>query len=341
MEIWFVLRRKMKLVQSSTKKINKPTFFQYGRMGLLFAKKIYINKNKCNYILSDFLRCNETLEVQKIKSYAAKITTFFGQFYEILTQKKLSGTYYKNLCLAGAITPIYDRFCDNYDLKKSDLHTLTFNPVNHHYQDPYKDIYVKMLFHLRKNAPNIQFFNEECERVMNAQFNSRKQTKKIDIKTIELLTIEKGGASFLFCASTINQSFNNQQKNLFYQLGAFVQLIDDIFDIPQDLTQGIETIATKHIHNIDNIKSKLEKFIEENFDIINKLTISKKQQVKLIRLYDLLAIPAIIYLKKLKDGYLKKELLLNERSVNPKYIWTGWNSRYFFSLCRYLITKNF
>ena len=122
-------------------------------------------------------------------------------------------------------------------------------------------------------------------------------------------------------------------------MGGFVQIIDDIFDIAQDLDQGIETIATKWISSIGKIELKLEEYLQKNFELINALDISKKKKRKLIRLYYLLAVPAFIYLEKLKIEAKKNDLLIDKKTLNPTYTWTGWTAKYFLNMCYYLIKK--
>lgn len=320
-------------------KASSPNFFKFGFTGIAFAYKYTLNGIKCNQILNHFLHPHKNLKINKIKGYAAKITTYFGLYIEYLTEKKLTKTEFKNLALAGAITPIYDRFCDNTNISKEDLNQLTFNPSKLETDDHYMELYSHMLIHLRKQIKNIEGFDMECEKVMNAQLESRQQSEDIDLATIDSLTQEKGGASFLFWASTLDRSFDDEQKKLFFQLGGFVQIIDDIFDISQDLEQGVSTLATKWTSNIEEIELKLNEYLSNNLQSIRTLNISKKRKRKLVRLYYLLAVPAFIYLKILRKESQKNTLLTKNNTLKTNYIWTGWTPKYFISMCAYLIKK--
>lgn len=320
-------------------KTSMPSFFKYGITGIAFAFSYRLNELKCNQILSHFLDSHKNLKTKKIKGYAAKITTYFGSYIEHLTGKKLTKTEFKKLALAGAITPIYDLFCDNKNMSKDDLNQLTFNPSELETNDTYLGLYSHMLLYLRKQITKIENFNSECERVMNAQFQSRLQSGDIDLKTIDKLTLEKGGASFLFWASTLDRSFDQAQKKLFFQLGGFVQIIDDIFDIAQDMEQGITTIATKWISNVEETEKKLNEYLSRNLQLINTLNISSKRKRKLIKLYYLLAVPAFIYLRRLQKESQKHELLSDNKTLKTRFIWTGWTPKYFLSMCHYLIKK--
>jgi len=334
---YFMPKNKFMTQFSKTNTSSIPNFFKYGITGTTFAYNYELNRLKCNRILDHFLHSHKNLKVNKIRGYAAKITTFLGLYIEYLTNEKLTKTEFRNLCLAGAITPIYDRFCDNPSISKEDLQLLTFNPSEFERDDKYKGLYTHLLLDLRKHLTNIENFNSECERVMSAQLESRLQNQRIDIKTVDSLTMEKGGASFLFWASTLNRSFTELEKKIFYQLGGFVQIIDDIFDIAQDLEQGVETFATKWISDIEKIELKLEESIQQNVELVNAFDISKSKKRKLIRLYYLLAIPAFIYLKRLRIEAKKDDLLIDKKTLKPNYIWNGWTPKYFISMCLYLI----
>lgn len=316
---------------------SSPNFFKFGLTGIVFAYYFRLNEVKCNQILKPYLHPHKNLKTNKIKGYAAKITTFFGLYVEYLSGGKITKIEFINLCLAGAITPIYDRFCDDASISKKALYKLTFTPSEFKSEDEYKEVYSQMLLHLRKQIKNSEHFTIECERVMNAQLHSRIQSEKIDIELIDQITLEKGGASFLFWASTLNRSFDEQEVKLFYQLGGFVQIIDDVFDIAQDLDQGIETLATKWISTIEKIELKLEECLHQNIEEVYALDISKKNKRKLKRLYYLLAVPAFIYLKRLRKESQKHSLITDRKTLKAKYIWTGWTPTYFMSMCFYLI----
>lgn len=336
---YFMPKNKTMSIPQERNKPSIPSFFRYGITGLVFAYNYRINGLKCNQILAPYLHPHKNLKVNKIKGYANKITTFFGLYIKHLTGVKPTKAEFINLALAGAITPIYDRFCDNANINEDELLKLTFNPSEFKSNDKYIGLLTHLGLDLRKKIKSIEHFNTECERVMKAQLNSRLQNKKIDIKTIDTLTLSKGGASFLFCASTLDRSFNEHEKKLFYQLGGFVQIIDDIFDIAQDLEEGISTLATKWISDIEEIEKNLNDYVSRNLELVKALNIPKSKKRKLIHLYYLLAVPAFIYLKRLRKESKKHELLSDSKTLKARFTWTGWTGKYFLSMCHYLIKK--
>lgn len=316
-----------------------PGFFQYGAMGIGFARDVKANATKNQRILHPYLARSKSLKTGKIRSYAARITSFFGKFVEYLTDRELSDEEYRNLCLSGALTPVYDRYCDDLRYGRDELEKITFDPSAYVCSDPYYNLYTGMLDDLRNNVGDTGLFNDACRRVMEAQLNSRKQSDHIAYDLINTLTREKGGASFLFCASTLHRKFDDKQNELFSHLGGFIQIIDDIFDVEEDLLHGVSTIPTYYLNDVDKMDLTMEQYMQDSFEVLKGMDITEKRKKKLQNLYYLLAVTAKVYLKRLKAGSHAQDLLDGSGKLSEKYAWKGWTPGSFASLVRFLVSK--
>jgi len=103
----------------------------------------------------------------------------------------------------------------------------------------------------------IQLFNnyvkiEHISQLMSIYQISDKYASKEDIMKI---TYAKGGMSALILMHLMVPTMNQKQRKAIYELGAVMQLIDDISDIKEDLKIGIRTLPNQKLLSFDELKS--------------------------------------------------------------------------------------
>ena len=113
------------------------------------------------------------------------------------------------------------------------------------------------------------------------------------------ITKDKGGQANLLIAYLLDERFSEQEKAFVYQTGVLGQLMDDIYDIYEDLQQNIHTAITKA-----STIEEMEFFFTEECKIMNsivrELPLKKSLQEKLIRYSTFIPACAFIALEQFK-----------------------------------------
>ncbi|MCK4332757.1 MAG: class 1 isoprenoid biosynthesis enzyme [Thermoplasmatales archaeon] len=78
--------------------------------------------------------------------------------------------------------------------------------------------------------------------------------KKISKESLYKITFPKGGIALLALMHLMAPRMNEKQRRAIYELGAVLQLIDDIADIKEDLKSGILTLPNQKLLNHQDLK---------------------------------------------------------------------------------------
>ncbi len=78
--------------------------------------------------------------------------------------------------------------------------------------------------------------------------------KKVSAKELLKITFSKGGISALALTHIMVPKLNKKEKKAIFELGAAMQLMDDIGDIEEDIKSGIQTLPNLKLLNFDDLK---------------------------------------------------------------------------------------
>ena len=92
---------------------------------------------------------------------------------------------------------------------------------------------------------------EHASQLMSIYQQSDKKTTKEDLMKI---TFAKGGISGLALMHLMVPTMNAQQRKAVYELGAVMQIIDDISDIKEDLKAGIQTLPNQKLLTFEELR---------------------------------------------------------------------------------------
>jgi len=299
---------------------------------ILLIFRLYIAKKQCKKILGLSGKIHSKGDKRRL-GYAFKVVGIVGYFIECITNKPLSQNSKKNLIISGALTPIFDDYFDsintsvesiNLKIKVKDLtNSLRFDEAS------------RSFFSILQEKTSHTEFAGHLESAIHWQIESTKQKTTKDTLILEEITINKGGSAFTFFASCTDYNLKEKQINAVYNFGAFIQLVDDIFDIYQDEKEGINTLASINIDNLKEISRILTEFIAKSFD---NITITNNKN-KLARLYALYAFPAYYYLHYLSEMSTKKDFWDASGKLNEKYSWKGWTMPHIMKFIWYMFSK--
>jgi hypothetical protein len=209
--------------------------------------------------------------------YALGVPAVLGYGFSLLRNSPLSTKERSCMTYLGGISGLLDDLFD--EPEKEVLHLESFivapenlKPINN-YESLLKHFYISGL----KNSENKSALKEQADKVFNTEKESKLQnSKELSCEEIRELTFLKGGHSFLFYRLCLNNTLEEAEKKMIYQLGGLMQMGNDIFDVWEDVQQGIETLATKS-YNITDLRKSFTKELDKAIEAVNNCRYPKKQ----------------------------------------------------------------
>lgn len=236
------------------------------------VKKLAKSEIEASHILND--GNISKLNYLKIQWYMAT-NLYLGELLAELRQQKLTLEEEKSFIYLGALMAITDMMVDDHKIdskKVSDLMKGNYNSTSE--PSSIEKVFVLYHNHLIENiddskAKFILDFN-----LRKPQIESETQLKgESDESEIHELTRKKGGTAILLAASLLFDIDENM-KAAFYQLGAFIQYMNDSQDMFKDKKAGITTFVS-FCNTFDEISENLKHefdtavglFLQTRFDL--------------------------------------------------------------------------
>lgn len=184
-------------------------------------------------------------DFKKIKKYyALAVPAILGEAFCSLQERSMKADHTHVLTYLGAITGLFDDFYDKLFLSQAEIQGLIAKPTENTNPLAHVRLFVALYSSALAQIKNKELFFAYCQAVNQAQINSLAQKGPLSFDQLKDITDEKGGYSLLFYRSAIDLPFTENEKALLYQVGALMQLANDIFDVYKDLQDGIHTLVT-------------------------------------------------------------------------------------------------
>lgn len=184
------------------------------------------------------LQLPERIE-KRIHFYTA-VSAVSNHWFGLLRGKAPTQQEDKDGLLFGAVSPVIDDLMDSADRTFEELEA-----------DPRQDTAEQVLYHylmerlrpLRKINP---YFDKYARLTHLAQNESLKQMRQeqIGIEELERISYEKGAYTMLLFRMVLRNPPIAGEEEAIYTLGAMLQLMDDLFDVWNDLQDGSQTLFT-------------------------------------------------------------------------------------------------
>ena len=225
----------------------------------LYVQKTAAEEIKKSYELND--GSITRIHYLKIQWYMAT-TLYLGEVLSELRPEKLIETEKKSLIWLGALIAITDLIVDEFNMDSDKLTRLMTNEAERSRSDLSAIEQVLLLYYRRlltviskEKAETIHDFS-----LLKPQIDSQAQLSTgLTKETVMEHTRKKGGTALLLIASLL---FDLTEKNkaAFYQLGTFIQLMNDSQDLPKDIRNGITTFIS-----FQKSYKDIQKLLEEEF----------------------------------------------------------------------------
>ncbi|CAN5823112.1 hypothetical protein BH11BAC4_BH11BAC4_05990 [soil metagenome] len=221
-------------------------------------------------ILKDAISNNDgslgDADIKKINGYyGLAVPAILGEAFCVLHGNEMSlAARWASTC-QGAMTGLFDDFFDKDYLSDDAVEqlikidkTLTTTRSN---QKLFDIFYKKAL----ENAPDKKLLQDALFDVYKAQVESKKQEAGgLSTEELKRITFYKGGSSALFYHTVFSPEAIGKEKKLLYDLGAVMQLANDIFDVYKDREAGIQTLVTDETH-IGKLRSLFSNKLKEHY----------------------------------------------------------------------------
>jgi hypothetical protein len=272
-----------------------------GIIGALFyvlrhykARDTYLSKISCEALQTSEIPTNIHKRLRKY----IPVFLVIEYFYTILTGIKLNTAQIKRSTLLCGITPTFDDMIDEYDYTTEQImplvrgETLPIEPES------------KCAIHFyRVGGFDWNYYWDHTLAVQTESIHQK--VKGLSENELLTLTREKGGVSVVFGWHVITQEHGGAAiAKAAYELGAYAQIINDIYDIYQDHISGIATLATQ-CSDIRQLKQVHDLFYDQLQHSLANIPINSRNKKQLKALIVLLYALGQVALRQLKALQLK------------------------------------
>lgn len=202
---------------------------------------------------------------------------FFGELLCIVRGNKMTKEEMHRFVCLSSCAPVFDDFFENNSNTVSIRNLM--NAPNIENAQSKTEMMAAWFFHkILNDIKNRDEILIAANKLFDAQLASKSQKNK-SLNSDELLEIslKKGGFSGLMYGLLLSEKKPELFLELAYQLGAYGQLMDDIFDLYDDAKTGIRTFANQS-HSMRDIRMILEEQEQKIFDLISKMHLRKKNR---------------------------------------------------------------
>lgn len=191
---------------------------------------------------------------------------FFGELLCVLRGYKMLDLERKRFANLSACAPIFDDFFDKDREELGKIRSL-LNAVNTEIPETEEQkLAAVFLQNILEDIKNKDEFLDAANHLFDAQEKAKRQ-QAIEGNPEQLwnLSRQKGGYSGLMYALLLSHHLSDQEKDLAFELGAFGQFMDDVFDLYDDRAAGVYTLT-----NTSESVKELELFFLKLLDAILK-----------------------------------------------------------------------
>jgi hypothetical protein len=186
---------------------------------------------------------------KKIQWYMVE-SVFLGEILANLTDHSITKKEKESLVYLGAIMALFDVITDDFKLEESVVNSL-FEDLNSH-ERRFISIHeraIEKVYHLfleklvETTTPEHWKAMSEHFDLIRFQIQSHQQLKEnVTEESVNKITIGKGGVSVLLCSSFLSP-VNNSFRRAMYELGGFIQMMNDCQDLYRDTIEGVITFV--------------------------------------------------------------------------------------------------
>jgi hypothetical protein len=264
---------------------------------------VFVNRRRTSKLLASLNRVGaefgfalDEVTKKRIHFYTAQ-SAITNHWFCMLRGKKPTPHEIENALLLGAFTPIADDLMDESGQTFEQLENQESKATTAHILFRYL---LERLKPLRDTNPAARYFTK----AHHAQNQSLLQLQKepLDLDILERITFDKGGYYTTLYRFVLNHPAQPGEEAAIYNLGAMLQLLNDLFDVHKDYHNGVQTLVTRtaNIHAVAEKLKALEAQFRHQFCALNYPQKNKKRAYRAIMAIVARGHVALAHYKKLQ-----------------------------------------
>lgn len=162
---------------------------------------------------------------------------------------------------------LLDNFFDRGELTLPEIYAINFDTERFQPKDFDQRVYLHCHQLLLKYVPDKASYLQVLRAEVDAQAASLRQfDPSIPNEEIRDIMMAKGGNAVLLCRHYLDDHHTTIEDACWYQLGAMIQMTNDLYDVFKDARDGIATLATRCTN-----ASELSGFVEKQIETLRRL----------------------------------------------------------------------
>ncbi len=292
------------------------------RIFFSFVKqKIFIKKNLRPTIKESLGSLNSECVYKITGYYGLYVPVLFCEPLALIRGKGLSNSERIAATYLGALTSLGDDFFDKKNLSNDELNHIldhllgkcTCKSIG--FQEQLLENFYKTILDNIKNRDEFLLKTLDVYKAQHLSLKQKNSTLAFD--NALAISLVKGGESYLLCRSILDNPIGHGEKELIYNLGGLLQMMNDIFDVYKDFSAEIKTLATES-RDIADLRSRFKAQLK-TIETLVELTSYKKQSIALFKRYVTLCIsPTFVCLDQLEELQKKNKNLFKPEFFSRK-----------------------
>lgn len=233
----------------------------------------------------------------KIQWYMVE-AVFMGELLANLLDYSMSKKEKESFIYLGAVMSLFDVIIDDFKLDKKVVAAFVEYAISKNKKavlsnetsiEKVLQLYINKLFEMIKKERLPEFYKHLDK--IRYQIQSDNQLKEnITEESVFNITIGKGGISILLCSALLVSGDDKFNKAM-YELGGFIQMMNDCQDIYKDTKEGITTFV--HFRkSFREIYNKLDEQRKVTFNALNALSCSYRGRSETVFCFNTIFIAA-------------------------------------------------
>ncbi len=216
------------------------------------------------------------------------VNHLFGELLCVLRGNKMNKAERKLFANLSACAPIFDDFFDKGQDESGKINMLLNHVDRETPETDEQKLAVHFLQNILTNIDKTTEFLDAANRLFKAQENAKaQQVIKLNPKELWAFSRQKGAYSGLLYALLLSHSLSAQEKELAFDLGAFGQFMDDVFDLFDDRAAGVFTLpnTSDSVKNINAFFDELLDSILKKIEDLDRPHQTKKDFVNILQIF--------------------------------------------------------
>lgn len=198
--------------------------------------------------------------------------------YVVCRGKSLRKNERQSLILLGAATALCDDLTDEHQYPLDAFKNLFANDVVHDPENATENVCRALYKEAMAIHPNPELFLNKLFTALDAQEHSKRQLgKSLDFDQLWQITQDKGGTTNVLFSHFLHHQPNKSEEAFAHQAGIALQLLDDLFDLYEDLEDGVQTPVTA-IESLDQLEALYTAEVRKAMDLLGTLSRSKRAE---------------------------------------------------------------